>query len=50
MNTETKYQVIEIGTGRVMGTYKSLRRARNVSDKLDLEYGCIHYGVKAVAA
>lgn len=43
-----KYQVIEMQTGKVMGTYSSKVRATRKADKLDLEYGCIHYAVKVV--
>jgi len=43
-----KYQVIEIGTGRVIAEYSTRKRASTKSDKLDLEYGAIKYGVKVV--
>lgn len=42
------YQVIELGTERLIGEYKSLKRARNKANKLDIEYGAIKYFVKRV--
>lgn len=44
------YQVIERTSGRVVGTYSTIRRARSRADKLDLQYGCINYSVKPVVA
>lgn len=40
------YQVIDLQTGKVVGTYKSRRMATRKADKLDLEYGAIRYAVK----
>lgn len=42
------YQVIDKGTGAVMGTYKTRQRAQAKRDKLDNAYGAYHYYVKAV--
>lgn len=48
-NTQTLiYHVVEHGTNRVVRTYPTLRAARRLADKLDLEYGAIHYFVQAV--
>lgn len=42
------YQVINIRTKEIIGTYKTLKRARNKADKKDLEYGAINYTVKGL--
>jgi len=46
----TKYQVIDNQTGYVVGTYSSRKLASRKADKLDLQYGAIRYGVKAINA
>lgn len=43
-----KYQVIDHRTQAVVGTYSTAKRARNVANKKDLEYGAIRYGVRRV--
>ncbi len=51
MNTNTKtYQVIDIQTKKVMGTYTSRAAASRRADKLDLAYGAIRYVVKIIWA
>jgi hypothetical protein len=42
------YQVIDRQTGKVVGTYTELKRARRRADRLDLIYGAIRYGVQAI--
>lgn len=41
----TTYKVFDIQTKQVVATFKSIKSARRKADKLDLAYGCIHYGV-----
>lgn len=43
------YQVIEYQTGKIIGTYSTLQRARRKADRLDLAYGAIHYSVRRTA-
>lgn len=47
-NTETKYQVRENGTDRIMGTYSTRKRARSAIDRFDNAYGAYHYHVKEI--
>lgn len=42
------YQVIDIQTQFVVGTYKSRNRAYSLADRKDLEYGAVRYIVKFV--
>ena len=44
------YQVTNIKTGAVMGTYKTLGRATGRRDKLDNEYGGYAYTVNKIQA
>lgn len=39
------YEVREHGTNKLMGTYKSLKRAHTRKKNLDNEYGGYHYSV-----
>ena len=39
------YEVREHGTKKLMGTYKSFKRAHNKKNQLDNEYGGYHYSV-----
>ena len=51
MNTNTNtYQVIDIQTKKVMGTYASRAAASRRADKLDLAYGAIRYTVNIIWA
>ena len=51
MNTNINtYQVIDIQTKKVMGTYTSRAAASRRADKLDLAYGAIRYVVKIIWA
>ncbi len=43
------YQIIDIQTGAVVATAKSVKRARQMRDKRDLEYGACRYVVRPVA-
>lgn len=44
-----KYEVYDRKTGeRVSGPYSNSKRARTASDKKDLEYGAIRYGIRPV--
>lgn len=43
---ETKYDVVDLQTGVVIGTYATRKRARSKADKLDLIYGAVRYGVR----
>lgn len=38
-----KYQVIDIQTREVIGTYSTAKRAYHRADKLDSEYGVVRY-------
>lgn len=42
------YGVYEIGTNKLIKTYKTVSMARKSRDKLDNAYGCYHYYYKAV--
>lgn len=42
------YQVIDGQTGRVVGTYATLRAASRRVDKLDSAYGACRYSVRPV--
>jgi hypothetical protein len=44
----TKYEVVDRHTGKVMGTYSTLRRALHRVDRLDNEYGGYRYFHRAV--
>lgn len=46
MGTFYRYQVIDIQTGDVMGTYSSSVRAHRRADVLDTMYGAHRYTVK----
>jgi len=44
---KTKYEVFNITTGaKVAGPYSTSKRAYDKSNKLDLEYGAINYGIR----
>ena len=46
-----QYEVYDRKTGeRVSGPYATSKRARNVRDKKDLEYGAVRYGVRPVGS
>lgn len=40
------YQIIDSKTGKVLGTYQTLKTARRIADRKDLEYGAIRYIIK----
>jgi len=42
-----KYRVVDIQTGNVMGTFKTLRRANRQVDALDSQYGGYRFTVRA---
>lgn len=42
------YQVIDIQTKAIIGTYKTRQSASNRANKLDLQYGAVRYIVKPV--
>lgn len=44
------YQVIELRTGRTIGTYATARAARKVAERKDLAYGAYGYAVVEVSA
>jgi hypothetical protein len=45
-----QYEVYDTRTGtRVSGPYSTSKRARGISDKKDLEYGAVRYGVRPVS-
>ena len=46
---ETRYQVIDVRTQQVVGTFKNKRAARSKRDSLDLAYGAVRYTVREVA-
>ena len=46
--TNTSYNVIDLHTKQVVGNYKTLKRASNRANKLDLKYGAIRYSVRGV--
>lgn len=46
----TTYQVIDIRTKQVVGTFKNKQAARNKRDRLDLEYGAVRYTVHEMAS
>jgi len=41
------YNVIDNQTGRVVGTYSTMKRAYSKADRLDTIYGAVRYVVKA---
>jgi hypothetical protein len=43
-----RWEVIDIRTGKVMGSYESAKRARTKVNKLEIEYGGDRYGVRPV--
>lgn len=43
-----RYEIREAGTGNLIGTYKSRKRASNKRDKLDNAHGGYHYTIKRV--
>jgi hypothetical protein len=45
--TTNRYQVIDMRTGVIMGTYASRARALRKADQLDLAYGAVRYRVQA---
>jgi hypothetical protein len=45
---ETTYQVIDIQTKAVVGTYKTRAAASRRADKLDMAYGAVRYTVKTI--
>lgn len=47
-NTEYTHQVIHNKTGKVIGKYNSLKSARRVADKKDLEYGAVTHTVAEI--
>lgn len=44
-----KYQVIERGTDKVIGTYASRKRAQSKRDAMDNAWGGYHYYIKEIA-
>ena len=42
-NKEHKGKVIDTKTGKTMGIYNTIKRARNKANKLDMIYGAIRY-------
>ena len=42
------HQVVDSQTGQVVGQYSTRRRAMNVADKKDLEYGAVKYIVRPI--
>ena len=46
--TNTSYNVIDLHTKQVVGNYKTLKRASNRANKLDLKYGATRYSVRGV--
>lgn len=44
------FNVVNLRTGLVVGTYSTKQRARNARDRKDSEYGaCAHYIVQVAA-
>lgn len=43
-----EYLVVEYGTKKVVARRVNRRAAQNLADKLDLQYGAIHYFVQTV--
>ena len=43
-----RYQIIDMQTGAVVGTYATVLRARRRADQLDSEHGAIRYAVRPV--
>jgi len=50
MTTPALYTVTDKQTGRIMGTYGTLRAAHWRADRLDLAYGAVRYVVRRVEA
>lgn len=50
LGDEMKYQLINIRTGAVVGTYSSKQRARNSLDRKDNEYGAYVHRIVEVQA
>ena len=46
MKNNKQYQVINIRTKDVVGSYSTRKAAQRRADKMDLEYGAINYAVK----
>ncbi len=44
----TKFQVVNIRTQQIMGSYTTAQRARNKRDQLDLQHGSYAFTVKAI--
>lgn len=44
------YQVVDLQTKQVIGTYGNRKAASRRADKLDLQYGAIRYSVRVVWA
>ncbi len=44
------YQVIDLHTKQVVGTYNSRKAASRRADTLDLAYGAIRYSVRVIYA
>lgn len=47
-NKQMTYQVIDIRTKDIMGSYSTRKAASRKADKLDLQYGAIRYAVVPV--
>lgn len=43
-----RYQVVDIQTGQVIGTYASSRSAYRVADRRDAAYGAVRYIVRFI--
>lgn len=48
MPAQKTHEVVDIQTGKVTGSYGSLRRAHRAADRKDIEYGAVRYIVRRI--
>lgn len=48
MGQDYTHEVVDGHTGKVVGRYKSLRRASHAADKNDLKYGAVRYHARRI--
>lgn len=46
LSTGTLYEVVDAYSSKVMGAYKSRKRATSRADALDMQYGAVRYVVR----
>ena len=48
-STTEKFEIVDIKTKLIVGTYSNRRRAVNAANRKDLEYGAVRYIVRRAA-